>query len=458
MINYSFYEDCPQATEYSRGRARGQLVLGFFLCLGTPTVLFWFSYIVRKCLLQFDLYDFICSVFFVLIIAVLNYYFFSWKVVTELKTRIILAKFKATFSAIDGNEIEKQLKKEIKSQKKETAKIYWPFVIWVVLLMTGLSVLSKAVYFICHRQPQVVLLVVAFVGTAITFIGVWVTSKQFKRLFVTRKMQIVHRNQGSRVVYQYCHKCGIKLMQNEEFCRNCGTSLVRTIYQEKDDEYYRQFIKGNAGSSLQEIAKFLCIFCMITFWAFALSTNPEVVLFLLEIVGALVLTVLFFDKAVKKSSKVFYIVSMIICGLVILAVIGLHILYESKVDWVLADVPGDKIIEVYVEVDEKKYIDSREVTTWVSTDVELGGEGIEFIRCETNDLFLVEVGEEYILKIKCEYGLLNKVEQQTTITFRPEDIGEPMIFVEEVELQPNEYQQVVVTFTRNCTFWEVIFY
>ena len=427
--------------------------MGIVLLVGAPIALLWYSYALRNSLEQLDLYDISCAIGFLVVIAITCKYFFSWGEVTEAKIKIILAEhYIEGNDKINVSETKQQVKREIKEKKKKIAKVYWVVATWSILCMTTLSMASKSVYFICHKQNRILVWTATLVLLVITVLWGRIVLKKIKQLLGEKKKEN-NRISYTRIMYPYCHKCGTRMASAGEFCGRCGEDVVRTVYQERDDEYYRKWIKSNAGEKMQFIAKVLCLFAVVTFFVFFWHTNPSVGRLFFMIIITVVMVAVFFSQAKKTNAKGLYSTVIALSVFVIMMTIGLLVKYESKVDFVMADAPPNNHIRVLLQMDIETYIDGMKIYSDTDTYVDFG-----YIYCRNEGEGWIELDTEHQVECYWKYGVGEVFTHYDTVTITSDNIDKPMVFVEKIEVEPDTYQLLTITLTRKCTFWEVIFY
>lgn len=261
----------------------------------------------------------------------------------------------------------------------------------------------------------------------------------------------------------FCNRCGKQVSDDSLYCPYCGSN-IRNLQSEKefidhyigDLDHYTQLVRKRAGSKLQKITKICCYISLVTFLLLYIRIAPgrgfyHVLSYIAGAAAAVLLIVFFYRKSIKSVSKSFYGVSLLMAVAVFLSAACLQITYEAKLDAALADFPSHGTVHLRVHLDEEFY--------------SLYGVGMAYrpyssIRLgdtvyQDGDTMDVAVNTTYPATINCGY-LNTSGHTQRDLRFTPSLLKDGYTIVEKVDFDDITYANVTLSFTRTCTFWEVI--
>lgn len=275
----------------------------------------------------------------------------------------------------------------------------------------------------------------------------------------------------------FCRFCGKKILDDSLFCPYCGKYLEEKLNNDSiptdavrtpavsaalhDDEYYKNQASKMAGSTLISVSTIFCYAALIVFLFFNIKMAPSYgqTKFLIYVVtgaAAIGLVVIFRKKILPGNSKPLYVLTLILSVIVISASIGLRIVYEAKVDTVTAQIPSSGDILVSLEADTEYYSSSGEgYIDDPYTNIKIGDD-----LYNNGDKFTVSVGKSYPIKVGI--GHLDAGSYANSTILFSEDTfsnGQYSASYDVVFSRGRaEMATATLTFTRFCTFWDVIFY
>lgn len=282
----------------------------------------------------------------------------------------------------------------------------------------------------------------------------------------------------------YCRFCGKEILDDSQFCPYCGGMLASAPNQDREkraaihdyptstteedatpqkhnEEYYRNQAKKTAGYQLMDAAKYLCYTALGVFLFLNIKMSPSYgwMKFLAYVVmaGIAILCVWGFNKVyLVNQTKIIYTATIGISIFVILASIGLRLIYETKVDQATADIPsaGNVLLTMTENAEYYSYTGEGYVTD-PGTTVILNDSSLS-----SGDRFRVVLGKKYPLRVGAHHNT-GHAYMDTSISFDAADLHNgPYKISKEVFFKSGNASSAVVTLTfeRCCTFWEVIFY
>jgi len=276
----------------------------------------------------------------------------------------------------------------------------------------------------------------------------------------------------------FCRFCGKNIGVDSLFCPYCGKALESNhIESEKkisqpaavsfanfpDDAYYLKQASKMAGRTLVSITKILCYVALAVFLFLNFKMTPlygitHDIIFLLTSAIAIGFVVLFNKKVFTGRSKVKNTLVLIFSLIVIVVSIGLRVVYESKVDSVTAQFPSSGSVKLTVSTDTDYYNSTGTGSVYNPRDsVRIGEKWYE-----SGDIIKVNLDEEYSMRVSAG-GSIGGGYTDTNITFTAASFSNGQYRVtHEVWITSDQFfmsdvmAEVQLTFSRYCTFWDVI--
>ena len=273
----------------------------------------------------------------------------------------------------------------------------------------------------------------------------------------------------------FCRFCGQKIMDDSTFCAYCGKN-VSIIPNDKDtikrrrakhvpqphnlQNHYKRLSSGISLDSLQEGTGIVSIVSLIIFLLFNIKMAPsygwrKVLIYFITSGIVLGITVLLKKVILPNGSKSICSVFLVLSILTIIFTITLRIVYECKVDSVTTNIPSNGDIILHVSNDTTYYNNTGTGTIRdPSTSIRIGDTWIE-----DSGSLKVTLGEEYSLRISSGgSGHYGHIEEQITFRNNSFSTGEYIITKQiYIDDGPASLAKVKLSFSRYCTFWEVIF-
>ena len=276
----------------------------------------------------------------------------------------------------------------------------------------------------------------------------------------------------------YCRYCGKQVLDDSAYCHFCGKSLgapeekatsqiKSNILTEKSvsthsDEifaYYEKRANNIASSSLKKATKILSYAALVTFLFFNIKMAPMYGLakffwYIITSAIAIGIVLLFNKKVVAIESKKLYITYLMLSLVVIAVSISLRIVYEAKIDYVKKHAHPSGEIYVILSEETVNYdlMGMGKVTDSI-TDIKVNDKWYD-----SGDIVRITLNENYSLRVDTGgLGSDKYVYKTLTITNSSFANGE-YVFSEYIYSGFLLKAEVNFTFTRHCTFWEVVFY
>lgn len=231
-VHYSYlsYSNCPKATRYSRDAAEAAAYGSMFLGLLSFAAIITFLIVTFSFFGNYDWESFLWSIAFVSGMALLDFYHI---VIREnnvsCEVNIILAEERNTgLSAESLKQKRENLRAKSKQDNKEAFAIFFPVFLSALCGSIALIAGIKGVYFLCHKQGGLLLLLGACVTLCVIGLLFWrpsfrsvgqaapITSNTVQNAITTS----VPDNDIS-----FCRKCGAKIPEDSTFCPKCGTKV-----------------------------------------------------------------------------------------------------------------------------------------------------------------------------------------------------------------------------------------
>lgn len=172
--------------------------------------------------------------------------------------------------------------------------------------------------------------------------------------------------------------------------------------------------------------------------------------------GIVIIAAIILNKNAKKSStKGIYTAMIAFSACLMLFSISLRIIYESKVDTALSDIPTSGSVYVKLTAEDEYYSSTKEgYVSDPSVSVKIGETWYE-----SGDSFKAELQQAYPIRVGCSYHIQGQVDggyNDGTIVFTRDSLKNSYIRNETINITYTEYAEIKLTFTREITFWEVI--
>lgn len=274
----------------------------------------------------------------------------------------------------------------------------------------------------------------------------------------------------------FCRFCGKSIEGDSVFCPYCGKRLEEkavkpekmvsqptmtdTTFNTRDDAYYLSQASKIAGSTLISITKIICYVALAIFLFLNIKMAPshgiiKNIIYVITAAIAIGLVVLFNKKVFAGKSKVKFKSVLIASVIVIVASVGLRIVYETKVDSVTAQFPTSGSVKVTMTTHTDYYNDTGTGSIRnPSTNIRIGEKWYD-----SGDVIEVALNQKYSMRVGAGgSGSGGYIDTSITFTNSSFKSGQYTV-IEEVRITsgPASMAEVQLTFKRYCTFWEVIF-
>ena len=258
----------------------------------------------------------------------------------------------------------------------------------------------------------------------------------------------------------FCRFCGKPIQEDSEFCPYCGKSQSPTHKATHPIKLPK--CDGIDIFTLSTIASVCFYVGIIVFLILFIKMAPGIGgdKFIAYIIGAaitIVASVIVHKIRNKKFTEKRQLVALVFGLLLLIPSLTLRIVYESKVDAAVADIPKSGTVCVEIKVDEEFY------SYFSEGLIREPYSKITFDGHNGNTLY-VELNKPYAAIISAGYegrsGVASSAASGSTdktITFTQANLRNGYTINEQVPLGGG-YADVTVKFKRICTFWEVIFY
>ena len=234
MARYSYtyksFPNCPEATEYSKKREESGVhltMLGGWLSLGA---------VINFLIVTFQFFgtykwgDFLGAVAFVLFVAIYDFYIMVIRNnKTECELKIILLNAENREQPISyTEEYCKKIRENNRKQNIRLTIIVFSWVLCAVVALIALIGFVKAIYFICHKQDGVYLLVLSILALIVTGIALWKLNRQRARNTVNdeqHKGNCCTNKMPDQSRAFFCRYCGMQIPNDSVFCSKCGKKV-----------------------------------------------------------------------------------------------------------------------------------------------------------------------------------------------------------------------------------------
>lgn len=292
-------------------------------------------------------------------------------------------------------------------------------------------------------------------------------------------MKLKHRGE-----IMFCRFCGKQLQDDSDFCAYCGQRLnenhtekceqpnqnTQTVFEKnafsKDDSFYKQEAAKIASKTLITVTKVVCYITLAVFLFLGVDMAPsygatQTMFYIPFAAIAILLVVLFNKKVLSGKKKALYQLSLVFSLLVLFSTVGLRLVYESKVDYVTSQMPSSGVVTLKM-VSHTEFYNSTGtgMVSDPSTSIRIGTNWVE-----SGDIIEINLDQKYDLRVGASGRASGVVYVSfgdyidSSIVFSPAYFSNgPYIVTKEVKIDSSavDLAEVRMTFTRYCTFWEVI--
>ena len=229
---YSNYPNCPRATEYSKSAEESAVRLYGLIGLITIGAIITFLICTFSFFGEYQWGDFLGGISFVAVAALLDFYAIVIRPQkTNCEIKVILAE--------EGNRHLPQyvvqqfcdnLRKETKKENTKAFLKYLP--VFLAALSDAIALIGsiKGVYFLCHKEYQLPLLLCSLAALGVFSFIIW-------RLLNAPALDYVSSNESTsnasfssstqteNTDIAFCRKCGTKVLSDSVFCSKCGAKV-----------------------------------------------------------------------------------------------------------------------------------------------------------------------------------------------------------------------------------------
>ncbi len=231
-ISYTYknYPNCPRATEYSHSVESASAYAGMFIGI--------FSFAAAATFLASTFYFFgdykwglfLCGITFALAMALIDFYYFIIRpnnTSCELDIILIEESDKSLPKEI-VQEFCESLRSEARKKNKEAFKDFFPVFLAAFCDAIALIAGIKGVYFLCHKQGGLFLLIGAIVAICVFSCLIWKFSNKNNSEASIESIQ--NHSPTSSSTYpddgiMFCRKCGATTFPDSKFCSKCGSQV-----------------------------------------------------------------------------------------------------------------------------------------------------------------------------------------------------------------------------------------
>lgn len=232
-IRYTYhnYPNCPKATEYSRSAETASAYGGLFIGLPSLASVVFLLISAFSFFGNYNWGEFLGSVAFVLAMALLDFYFFVIRPNnTSCEIKVILTE--EGNSKLPKNTVQEYcelLRIENRKTNKDAFESFYPLFLVsfcdVIALIAGI----KGVYFLCHKENGVFLLLASIVALGVFSYLIWRFVNKpapiSKTINTTTKSSTINTVESLDNDIFFCRKCGAKVLHDSTFCSKCGTKV-----------------------------------------------------------------------------------------------------------------------------------------------------------------------------------------------------------------------------------------
>ena len=228
---YQSYPNCPEATEYSKNRSRNSSLLGM---MGGVFVLFGVVWFLLSAFDFFETYDwqaFLEGVAFFFLAGAAYFHIVVTRTRnTQCQINIILIN--ETNKDVPYHVVDAYCEEMRKHTRKENIAISIKFYLWFIMALVAAVALIgaiKGVYFLCHKQNGMVLMICSLIVLVLDGVLAWIRC----RLHAPATKQMVQTPANNQSGQEncasgsigFCPKCGAGALAGSLFCTKCGTKL-----------------------------------------------------------------------------------------------------------------------------------------------------------------------------------------------------------------------------------------
>lgn len=275
----------------------------------------------------------------------------------------------------------------------------------------------------------------------------------------------------------FCRFCGKEVKDDSKFCPYCGkpqgvaANIVNNTKEgiiakgpeqsERNYTYYKKKADNMASYTLMKITKIMSYIALGVFLFFSIKMSPmygwaKFFCYLLMAGIAISLLMLFNKKVFTGESKKLYHLSLFISVFAIVFSVGLRIVYEAKVDYVKQQMPSSG--EILFSMSEKTEYYSNTGTGTIrnpKTVIRIGDKWYD-----SGDIIPIRLNESYSLRVGSGGSGSGGYTDGTLVISKSSLSNGKYTIRKEVNILsgPASMAEVTISFSRYCTFWEVIFY
>lgn len=234
-ISYTYhnYPNCPRATEYSKSAESSAAYGSMLLGLVTIGAAIFFLVCAFSFFGNYNWGEFLGAIAFAIGAALIDFYAIVIRPNnTECEIKVILME--------DGNrrlpaatiaQFCEALRKENKKQNKEAFMRFFP--VFLVSLFDAVALIAtiKGVYFLCHKEDGLFLILGGIVAIGILSYLIWRLVKgpspkpTTSILSSSNEQPVPTANSTGSGDIAFCRKCGAKILSGSVFCAKCGTKV-----------------------------------------------------------------------------------------------------------------------------------------------------------------------------------------------------------------------------------------
>lgn len=234
-IQYSYknYPNCPRATEYSQWAESRSATAGGLVGIITIAAVICFLASSFSFFGNYNWMDFLGSIIFVVIAAVVDFYYF---IIRPNNTRceikiILLEDCNPTLPQETIKQLSKNLRKE--NRIENNSQFLKFFSVFAVSLVDTIALIAiiKGVYLLCHGEESWLLVVGALVLLIVLSCSIWLMVRDKPIKSAPKKSLSYYNQTNSANEYDekkdiaFCRKCGAKILPDSIFCDKCGTKV-----------------------------------------------------------------------------------------------------------------------------------------------------------------------------------------------------------------------------------------
>ena len=234
-IHYTYqnYPNCPRATEYSRSAESAAAYGGIFIGPITIGAVIAFLICTFSFFGKYNWGEFLGAIAFAVLVAIVDFYYFVIRLNnTQCEIKAILAEeSNRNLPSAVVQQFCENLRTENRKENKNAFMRF--FSIFLVSLFDAVALIAaiKGIYFLCHREGGLFLLLGAVVTMAILSYIIWWligghSLKSNETILTTNNDSTSSTHNSSKCDdIAFCRKCGTKVFSDSVFCAKCGTKI-----------------------------------------------------------------------------------------------------------------------------------------------------------------------------------------------------------------------------------------